>query len=175
MKAKYLSLHDLVSISKCSGCWGRSRSAQSTRSSERPMDPPPLGLGWAHVYLAHEWRPEAARCYRNAATIEPDAFRWLYYLGRALDNVPVEAAGVLAQSNRFELDRYAPAHIHYANALRNIGEVQSCATAFRARPQTGAPKSVFRTEIGAARALCKAIQDGAWASTACFGAEPETE
>ena len=73
-----------------------------------------------HVYLAHEWRAEAARCYRNAANIEPDAFQWLYYLGRAVDNDPVKAADVYARA--IELDAaYAPAHIHYANALRSSG------------------------------------------------------
>ena len=76
-----------------------------------------------HVYLAHEWRADAARCYRNAAKIDPDAFRWLYYLGRAIQNAPVEAADVLARA--IDLDsKYAPAHIHYANALRNIGKFE---------------------------------------------------
>ena len=111
---------DLASISNVR-LLGAVRSAQDALAKDLGSAAAWARLG--HVYLAHEWRPEAARCYRNAATIEPDAFRWLYYLGRALDNVPVEAAGVLAKAIALN-SRYAPAHIHYANALRNIGEVK---------------------------------------------------
>ena len=61
-------------------------TAQSTVVSK-----PASASAWGrlgHVYLAHDWRVEAAQCYQNAARIEPDAFRWLYYLGRAVDNDP---------------------------------------------------------------------------------------
>ncbi|MDE0506695.1 MAG: hypothetical protein OXI86_21680, partial [Candidatus Poribacteria bacterium] len=61
-----------------------------------------------HVYLAHEWRAEAADCYRNAVKIEPGAFRWLYYLGRTLDNDPAKAADVYARALALD-EAYAPA------------------------------------------------------------------
>lgn len=94
-----------------------------------------------HVYLAHEWRAEAARCYRHAAQIEPDAFRWLYYLGRAVDNDPVKAADVYAQA--IELDStYAPAHIHYANALRSSGKSEIAGRHFE-RARELAPRNPF--------------------------------
>ena len=94
-----------------------------------------------NVYLAHEWRAEAARCYRNAAKIDPDAFRWLYNLGRAVENDPVEAADVLAQA--IDLDsKYAPAHIYYANALRNSGKFKIAQRHF-ARALELAPQNPF--------------------------------
>ena len=94
-----------------------------------------------HVYLAHEWRDEAAGCYRNAARIESDAFRWLYYLGRAVDNDPAKAADVYARA--IELDStYAPAHIHYANALRSSGKLKIAGRQFE-RALELAPRNPF--------------------------------
>ncbi len=94
-----------------------------------------------HVYLAHEWRAEAAQCYRNAAQIEPDAFRWLYYLGGAVDNDPVKAADVFAQAIALDAT-YAPAHIHYANALRNSGKFKIAGQHFE-RALELAPRNPF--------------------------------
>ena len=94
-----------------------------------------------NVYLAHEWRAEAARCYRNAAKIAPDAFRWLYYLGRAVDNDPVNAADVYAKAILLD-STYAPAHIRYANALRNIGKLEIAQRHFE-RALELAPRNPF--------------------------------
>lgn len=94
-----------------------------------------------HVYLAHEWRVEAARCYRNAAKIEPGAFRWRYYLGRAVDNDPANAEDVFAQTIALDA-AYAPAHIHYANALRNSGKFKIARRHFE-RALELAPRNPF--------------------------------
>nr|MBC8229787.1 hypothetical protein [bacterium] len=40
-----------------------------------------------HVYLIHNWRDEASQCYRHAAELEPNEFRWFYYLGRSLEEI----------------------------------------------------------------------------------------
>ena len=94
-----------------------------------------------HVYLAHEWSAEAAQCYQNAAQIEPDAFRWLYYHGRAVDNDPVKAADVYARAIALDA-AYAPAHIHYANALRNSGKFKIAGRYFE-RALELAPRNPF--------------------------------
>ena len=94
-----------------------------------------------HVYLAHEWRAEAAQCYRNAAQIEPDVFRWLYYIGRAVDNDPVTAADVYARAIALDA-AYAPAHIHYANALKNSGKIKIAGQHFE-RALELAPRNPF--------------------------------
>lgn len=94
-----------------------------------------------HVYLAHEWRAEAAQCYQYAGQIEPDAFRWLYYHGRAVDNDPVKAADVFAQAIALDA-AYAPAHIHYANALRNSGKFKIAGRHFE-RALELAPRNPF--------------------------------
>lgn len=94
-----------------------------------------------HVYLAHEWRVEAARCYRNASNIEPDAFRWLYYLGRAVDNDPATAEDVYARAIALD-STYAPAHIHYADALRNSGKFKIAQRHFE-RALELAPRNSF--------------------------------
>ncbi|MDE0300810.1 MAG: tetratricopeptide repeat protein [Candidatus Poribacteria bacterium] len=94
-----------------------------------------------HVYLAHEWRAEAADCYRNAVKIEPGAFRWLYYLGRTLDNDPAKAADVYARALALD-EAYAPAHIHYANALRSSGKSKIAGRHFE-RALELAPRNPF--------------------------------
>ena len=97
-------------------------TAQSTVVSK-----PDSASAWGrlgHVYLAHDWRVEAAQCYRNAAKIEPDVFRWIYYLGKAVDNNPVKAVEVFARAIALD-STYVPAHIHYANALRHTGKFKA--------------------------------------------------
>ncbi len=101
------------------------QAIQSARSTVE--DNPGSAVAWGHlghVFLAHEWRTDAARCYENAAKIEPDVFRWIYYLGKAVDNNPVKAVEVFARAIALD-STYVPAHIHYANALRHTGKFKA--------------------------------------------------
>ena len=102
-----------------SGSYTRSKLPGSQLSTT-PI-PPPLGVGWGMFISLTSGASRPPASYRNAARIEPGAFRWRYYLGRAVDNDPASAEVVFAQAIALDA-AYAPAHIHYANALRNSGK-----------------------------------------------------
>jgi len=111
-----------------------SRLLQTVEATQQAVAKSPRSAtAWGqlgHVYLAHDWHGEATRCYRRAAKIQSDAFRWLYYIGRAAENNPVEAADVLSQAITLN-SKYVPAHIHYANALRNLGRLEEAQRHFK--------------------------------------------
>ena len=63
----------------------RCETIVASRSSTRPQ----RGRGFGElgkVYLSYDFPESAAACFRNAATLEPDQFRWHYYLAHALTN-----------------------------------------------------------------------------------------
>ena len=51
------------------------RTARQIRESRKRDDPGALGM----VYHAYDLVPAALACYRNAARIDPDGYRWPYY------------------------------------------------------------------------------------------------
>ena len=74
-----------------------------------------------HVYLSHGWEVPAIPCYREASRLAPNAFKWLYFLGRLTKQRRPEAA-VKHLTRALTLDAtYAPAHLYLASALRILG------------------------------------------------------
>ena len=74
-----------------------------------------------HVYLSHGWEVPAIPCYRQASSLAPNAFKWLYFLGRLTKQRRPEAA-VKHLTRALTLDAtYAPAHLYLASALRILG------------------------------------------------------
>lgn len=77
-----------------------------------------------HVYMAHGWGSSAAKCYRRASELEPDRFRWAYYLGRSLAEHDLAGARD-ALGRAIELKpEYAPAHVHLGVACELLGQKQ---------------------------------------------------
>ena len=98
------------------------KAAQKTLV-EAPKDATAWGqLG--NIYFVHGWEAEAAQCYRGAAAIAPNEFRWLYYLGMTTYKVdPQVAAQVLAAAIKLD-PQYTPSYIYRAAALRSLGHLE---------------------------------------------------
>ncbi|MXZ01810.1 tetratricopeptide repeat protein [Candidatus Poribacteria bacterium] len=76
-----------------------------------------------HVYLSHRWEVPAIACYRQANTLAPDDFRWLYFLGRLTTlREPEKAVKYLNRALALN-DTYTPAHLYLAAALRILGKL----------------------------------------------------
>jgi tetratricopeptide (TPR) repeat protein len=73
-----------------------------------------------HVYMAHDWHAEAIPCYQRATELEPESFRWLYFLGRSFKSDPAMAADVFARAIALD-STYAPAHVYFAESLKHLG------------------------------------------------------
>ena len=87
----------------------------------RSPDDPDLWGQLGHVYLSHGWEETAIPCYRQANTLAPNEFKWLYFLGRLTKQRRPEAA-VKHLTRALALnDGYAPAHLYFASALRILG------------------------------------------------------
>lgn len=80
-----------------------------------------------HVLLVHGWDAEAARAYRRATGLEPDAGRWWYYLARSLEESdPAAAESAIARSIELE-PGYAAAYEVHARLLRRLGRPEAAA------------------------------------------------
>ena len=76
-----------------------------------------------HVYLSHRWEIPAIACYRRANMLAPNAFKWLYFLGRLTkQRQPESAVKHLTRALALNAE-YAPAHLHLASALRILGRL----------------------------------------------------
>ena len=83
-----------------------------------------------HIYYVHDWEAEGVVCYQRAVELEPDAFRWRYYLGWSVYHTnPALAAEALEKAIALQPE-YAPAHIYYAHALRSLGHIEEAWTHF---------------------------------------------
>ncbi len=78
-----------------------------------------------HVYLSHRWEVPAIACYRQANTLIPDDFRWLYFLGRLTTRREPEAAVKYLNRALALNDTYVPAHLYLASALRILGKLDA--------------------------------------------------
>ena len=82
-------------------------------------------------YRAGGWLAEAAACYREAERLEPAAFRWSYLLGHVLTESDLRAsADAFARALAID-DAYAPAHLHYAERLVQLGRAEEAQNAAR--------------------------------------------
>ena len=106
---------------------------------------PDSAAAWAHLghlYFIHGWEEAAIPCYQQAAQIERDEFRWLYFLGRALyEQAPARAAEVLTRALALN-PAYPPAHLYCAYAYRNLGHYREARHQFQ-RALEQDPKNYF--------------------------------
>ncbi len=91
------------------------------------VDAPKDASAWGqlgNVYFVHGWQGAAAECYQRAVEIDPNKFRWLYYLGMTTYmSDPETAAETLAEAIKLDA-QYPPAHIYRAAALRTLGHLE---------------------------------------------------
>lgn len=95
---------------------------------------PDSAATWGHLgnlYYVHGWEDEAVPYYQRATELDPEEFRWPYFLGRSLrDKDPTRAADILSRA--LELDPgYPAAHTYRAYALRNLGRFDEARTHFQ--------------------------------------------
>ncbi|MDZ7362790.1 MAG: tetratricopeptide repeat protein [candidate division KSB1 bacterium] len=95
---------------------------------------PQAAAAWGKLGMSfdvHDFKSEAAFCYRQAATLDPTELRWLYYCALVLNELgDPEALNWFARSRLLQ-PNYAPLHINYAHALFNAGRFEESAAAFR--------------------------------------------
>jgi tetratricopeptide (TPR) repeat protein len=115
---------------------------------------PSSGPAWGRLAInldVHDFKPEAVSCYRKAAELEPDEFRWSYFGALALDGVGSgEALEWFARSRKLR-DEYAPLHIHHGRALLQAGRVDEAEASFE-RALRLDPQAVF-AHLGMAQIL----------------------
>ena len=74
-----------------------------------------------HIYLSHGWEIPAIPCYRQASILAPEAFKWLYFLGRLTkQRQPEEAVKHLTRALTLN-STSAPVHLYLASAFRILG------------------------------------------------------
>ena len=109
------------------------RAVESARAAL--ADDPSLAESWARLgerYRAGAWMDESAACFREARRREPDVFRWSYLLAHALmKRDPHAAAKAFEQALALD-DDYAPAHLHYAERLVQLGRGDEAREQFEA-------------------------------------------
>jgi tetratricopeptide (TPR) repeat protein len=98
---------------------------EAIRSAQAEVErDPSSGKAWGRLadrYFLHAFLEQAIPCYRRADELDPGSFVWAYRLGWCLINSrPEQALEPLERSLR-SLERYAPAHEVYAQALAKVG------------------------------------------------------
>lgn len=91
------------------------------RAVEQPQDPQACGrLGM--VLHAYDQLESAADCYQRARRLDPDSFRWAYYLGVVQIRLGRHETGILALHEALRLDPdFLPARLLLAEALSAAG------------------------------------------------------
>ncbi len=102
----------------------------------------------ACTFDVHDYPAEAAACYRRAQRLDPDEFRWPYFLGRALVMTDQDAAIVNLRRAAAIRDDYAPLHVHLGRSLILQERPDEAAAAF-ARA-VGIDRENIRAHIGLA-------------------------
>ncbi|MGC1274962.1 MAG: tetratricopeptide repeat protein [Planctomycetaceae bacterium] len=122
-------------------------SAEQVRQRSRS------GESWGEfgmVLAVHGFRREARTAFREAARLDPDEFRWAYYLAYLHEETSLEAA-VDGYERALELAPDQPTiRIRLGNALLPLGRVEEAETQFRQAAKEQ-PESPF-PQMGLARA-----------------------
>ncbi len=102
------------------------------------------------VFDAHNYMPEALRCYRRALQLAPDDFRWNYHLAITLDR---QAGDIDEVVRLFEKaaeaePRYPPLHYLVGAALQRHGRYPEARRAFERALELDPELAVARRQLG---------------------------
>ena len=105
-----------------------SRLLQALSTARAEVEESPASAAaWGQLgdlYFIHGWPREAAICYLQASRLQPDEFRWHYFLGRACGQSD-DAGAVEALEGAIKLDPgYGAAYVYCAHALRRLGRAE---------------------------------------------------
>lgn len=79
----------------------------------------------------HNFKQESIPCYKRAAALNPNEFRWSYYGAIVLnETVSPDAFEWFERSNKLKPD-YAPLQVHYGQALLNAGHFEEAEKTFK--------------------------------------------
>ena len=86
------------------------------------------------AHLLHE---PAEACYQRARALDPEKFRWTYYLGIVVDTLGrrPEAIALIRKAVELAPD-YAPARVRLADMLRETGELEASEREYRKAIET---------------------------------------
>ncbi len=93
---------------------------------------PRSGEAWGRLAMnfdVHGLKQEAVTCYRRAAELEPEEFRWPYYCAIALRAIGSPEALEWFERSRALQPRYAPLLLHQGQALFNAGRLEEASQA----------------------------------------------
>jgi tetratricopeptide (TPR) repeat protein len=86
---------------------------------------PRSGQAWGRLGMilqAHEYPAEAAECYRQAAVLQPEEFRWPYLLGSLLEGTDKEAASAAYRQAIAIQPQIAQLRVKLAGVLMELGQ-----------------------------------------------------
>ena len=87
-----------------------------------------------HAHLLHE---PAEACYQRARALDPEKFRWTYYLGIVVDTLGRRSEAIALIRQAVELaPEYAPARVRLADMLRETGELEASEREYRKAIET---------------------------------------
>jgi tetratricopeptide (TPR) repeat protein len=100
----------------------------------QPVETDKLAAAYGELgsfYHVHFVFPAAENCYHNAAQLDPDEFRWVYYAAWLIDtNGPTEQALQLYEKARTLKPGYKALMIRLGNALLDLNELDRAQAAF---------------------------------------------
>lgn len=73
----------------------------------------------------HGFKEPAVPCYKQAAELEPDEFKWTYLCAIALLDLNSPEAGEWFKQSQRIRPQYEPAYLRHAEALFNIGDMEN--------------------------------------------------
>ncbi|HEX6882307.1 MAG TPA: tetratricopeptide repeat protein [Planctomycetota bacterium] len=85
-------------------------------------DSPKAWSTLADLFFAHDFKPDAARCYARAGELDPASYLWPYRQGWSLLAEDPAAAAAAFERALVSIETYAPAHVVLARALARLGQ-----------------------------------------------------
>lgn len=120
---------------------------------------PESGASWGRlgmVFEAHGHFESAKTCYQEAARLEPEEFRWAYFLAGLFDYRDAELALAWHQKALAIDPLYAPARVRAAEALEKLGRASEAQAQFEKAIELDG--SIALAHLGAGRLLLRAGQ-----------------
>ncbi|MCP5116813.1 MAG: tetratricopeptide repeat protein [bacterium] len=113
-----------------------------------PEDPSANGeLGM--ILHAHQQYAAAETCYRRARGLEPERFRWLYYLGVVQAAQGRHSEAVTSLRDALAVDpAYLPARLKLADSLLETGSLEESGEAYQAAIDAGSKSAVAFYGLG---------------------------